>query len=149
MATGYGSYGICDSCGADNEYCKIIVTLPLSGGEDHRYYCPKCSLEVSIPISAENRFILDLEEEQTDQFGNSSWFRSQLAVAVKAYGMPDRLYALSKIPQLELHCPKDRVLLELCDDCPTAQKLICSTCGKRTVTVDVINWISGSVVTLW
>lgn len=150
MSFGYGSDAICESCGALNGYGVITVSLPLPAEEHHRYFCPKCSLIVAIPKATENRFILQLRSEQTDGFGNASWFRSRLAAAVKVFASSERIYAPIKISQMPIDCPEDRIPMEPWLDYPTPARLFCRECGKRAVTMaDTASSFSGSILTPW
>ena len=145
----YGSEATCDSCGAHNEYGTIDVGLPLPAESHTHYFCAICSVTVKIPVAVENRFLLALDEQQTDQFGNPSWYRSELARILKPYGKADRPYALVRIPRLELICPEHKRPLDLWSDYPSARLLICRECGEQSVLTDGVTWFSGSAVAPW
>ena len=145
----YGSEAICDSCGAHNEYGTIDVGLGLPAESYTHYFCATCAVTVAIPVSVENRFLLALDENQTDQFGNPSWYRSELAGIVKRFAMSNRPYALQRIPRLDLACPEHERPLDLWVNYPSARLLICRECGQQTVLTEGVTWISGSVLTSW
>lgn len=142
----YGSEASCSKCGSGNEYCTIYVELPLPAETYCHYFCTSCSVAVAIPVAVENRFLLALDEKQTDQFGNASWFRSELAALVKQYVVSDRPYSLTRIPQLQIFCPDHKTQLELWTDYPSARLLLCQSCGSRTVLAGDATWISGSTI---
>ena len=145
----YCSEAPCSDCGAHNEYGTIDVALPLRAESYTRYFCTTCSVTIAIPVAVENRFLRALEEEQSDQFGNPSRFRSQLARLVKQYEAQDRHYALVGIPVLQIFCPDHKTQLELWTDYPCARLLVCRYCGNRSVLTDGVTWISGSAVWMW
>lgn len=145
----YGSEGSCSHCGAHNEYCTIEVALPLPAESHNHYFCATCSVTVAIPVAVENRFLLALDEEQSDQFGNPSWFRSELASMVKQFAMRDRPYALARIPNLQIFCPDHKTQLELWARYRSPRLLICRSCGNRSVMTDGVTWVSGSAVSMW
>jgi len=146
---GYGSESICDTCGARNEYATITVSLPLPADRFTRYYCNMCSVTVEIPESVESRFLLAISDSQTDQYGNPSWYRSELAQILKTHGRADRMYALVPVPQLTIDCPVHRTPLQLWHDYPSARLMKCRECNAFSVLVDGASWISGSMITDW
>ncbi len=145
----HGSESYCNSCGTRAEYVVITVSLPLPAEQFNRYFCPVCSLIVELPQAVEGRFVLQLDDNQTDLFGNPSWFRSQLATEVKRFARPDRAYALTEIPRMQIHCPDDESPMEPWIDYPSPRLLHCRKCRRRSVPMGGASWISGSVIAPW
>jgi hypothetical protein len=126
------------------------VTLRRLGSSDRsRYVCPRCFFEVVLPRRVEARLLRELPEDQTDQFGNPSPFRTWLARKIRPYALGHRPYALVTIPDIEIRCPHDGTTLEAWRDYPEIPSLVCPRCGSRTHVATDTGEIGFDVLTDW
>ena len=145
---GCGIEGVCEHCGTSNEFATVDVSFALPAEHAVRYFCPECAVTVIIPAAVESRFLAQLAEQQTDQYGNESWFRSQVAATLKLFATKSRPYSLVQIPPLAIHCPEHERELRHWDNYPESRLLVCRECGLETTAFDNVTWF-GSVLTQW
>jgi hypothetical protein len=125
------------------------VSLPLSFKDGARYACPKCFLAVVLPRRLEARFLQKLAENQSDEFGNPSPFRTMLARNVKRCSRGGRQYALVTIPEFRIVCPRDGAVLEPWNEYPENPSLVCPNCGSRSCAAAATGEIGSGALTTW
>lgn len=139
----------CADCRAEWHVGHMVVSLPLWSSESSRYLCPRCFLGVVLPDRVEAKLLERLSEDQSDEFGNPSPFRSRLAQAIKPFAQGSRPYALVRIPEIEIRCPEDGAILEAWRDYPETPPLACPKCGARTGRATLTGEIAHGVLTAW
>jgi len=103
-----------------------------------------------LPVKVETRFILALSEcSGTDDFGNPSWFRKELAQKVKDVAPAERPYVHIDIPRLEIECPDHKQILQPWFGYPTPPLVDCKNCGRRSQKVRFDGDILVDVITEW
>jgi len=144
------SYSVaCADCRAEWHVDHMMVSLPLACADHSRYVCPKCFLGVILPHRVELRLLQGLSDDQTDEFGNASPFRTRLAQEIKRYARGNRPYALVTIPEIEIKCPEDGTILEAWRDYPENPSLVCPGCGSRACHATHTGEIGVGVLTAW
>jgi hypothetical protein len=127
----------------------MVVSLPLwSSGTSH-YACPRCFLGVALPSRVEARLLHALSDDQTDEFGNPSPFRTWLAQQMRRHAGSSRPYALVTIPDIEIRCPEDGTVLQAWRDYPESPPLACPRCGSRECRAAATGEIGCGVLTAW
>jgi len=139
----------CADCRAEWFVGHCLISLPLSFTDGARYVCRRCFLAVVLPRRVEARFLQQLAEDQTDEFGNPSPFRSQLAREVKRFGRSGRPYGLVAIPEISILCPQDGAALEPWNEYPENPPLLCPKCGSRSGAATATGEIGHGVLATW